>query len=104
MLVQISQQLQLHFPDAIVARFGGEEFCIQSCRNPQQFLLQLEQLRQSIEQLVITYQNASIRVTISIGTAGGTHHQLSELLKTADGYLYRAKHNGRNQIQVAPHS
>ncbi|MGF1714702.1 diguanylate cyclase [Photobacterium chitinilyticum] len=103
-LVQISQQLQLHFPDAIVARFGGEEFCIQSCRNPQQFLLQLEQLRQSIEQLVITYQNASIRVTISIGTAGGTHHQLSELLKTADGYLYRAKHNGRNQIQVAPHS
>lgn len=98
-LVQVSQQLQQHFPGAIVARFGGEEFCIQSCEGSQQFLAQLERLRRSIEQLVITYQNTPIGVTISIGAACGAP-PLGELLRTADDYLYQAKQNGRNQVQT----
>ncbi|MCG7585406.1 diguanylate cyclase [Photobacterium sp. OFAV2-7] len=99
-LVQVSQQLQQHFPDDIVARFGGEEFCIQSCSNFKLFISRLEALRQSIEGLDIIYQNSTLNVTISIGTVNG-NQSLSDLLKDADGYLYRAKQSGRNQVQVA---
>ncbi|MCW8328106.1 diguanylate cyclase [Photobacterium sp. SDRW27] len=96
-LVQISKQLQAHCPDAVVARFGGEEFCIQSCASYQQFIKQLSQLRQDIEKLVITYQQSSIKVTISIGVTCG-EKPLGELLKDADERLYRAKQGGRNRL------
>ncbi|WP_064605546.1 GGDEF domain-containing response regulator [Photobacterium sp. J15] len=101
-LVHVSKQLQHHFPDtdATVARFGGEEFCIQSCLGKEAFISQLEKLRICIEELVIEYQNAPIKVTISIGVASGAK-SLGELLKVADDALYDAKQNGRNQLKLA---
>jgi len=96
-LIHVSKQLQQLFSDATVSRFGGEEFCIQSSDNSHNFIIQLEQLRRCIEQLVITYQELSINVTISIGVASG-QQPLAELLKNADEYLYQAKQNGRNQL------
>ncbi|MGR5146799.1 diguanylate cyclase [Photobacterium alginatilyticum] len=99
-LVQVSQQLQQLFPDDIVARFGGEEFCIQSCGDFELFTSRLETLRQTIEGLDINYQGSSLNVTISIGTVSG-NQSLSDLLKAADDYLYRAKQSGRNQVQAA---
>ncbi|MGF1730360.1 diguanylate cyclase [Photobacterium kasasachensis] len=99
-LIQVSQQLQQLFPDDIVARFGGEEFCILSCGDFELFTSRLEALRQSIDGLDIIYQNSTLNVTISIGTVSG-NQSLSDLLKAADDYLYRAKQSGRNQIQVA---
>ncbi|WP_299015954.1 response regulator [uncultured Photobacterium sp.] len=101
-LVQVSKQLRQHFPDtdATVARFGGEEFCIQSCLDKEVFIQQLEILRENIEQLEIVYQETPIKITISIGVACGAQ-PLDELLKAADASLYQAKQGGRNQVNVA---
>ena len=96
-LVAISQQLQHHFSDAIVARFGGEEFCIQSNSDHADFVPQLELIRHKIEQLTMKHNDAEIKITISIGTCFG-NKPIDEMLSEADARLYTAKKNGRNQV------
>jgi len=96
-LVSIAQQLQQHFSDATVARFGGEEFCIQSNSDRTVFVSQLESIRHKIEQLTMTHNNAEIKITISIGSCFG-NKPIDEMLSEADSRLYKAKTNGRNQV------
>ena len=96
-LVSIAQQLQHHFSDAIVARFGGEEFCIQSNGDRAVFIPQLELMRHKIEQLTLIHNDAEIKITISIGTSFGSK-PIDEMLSEADDRLYQAKANGRNQV------
>lgn len=96
-LVTIAKILQLYFPDDIVARFGGEEFCIQACGPLSDFTTRLEKLRQRIEKTSIPYQQDSINITISIGVAA-SQVSLDEQIKLADDRLYRAKEHGRNMV------
>lgn len=94
-LVTISKVIAAHFPEAIVARFGGEEFCIYY-NGPQRLFLQtLELVRTRIATLNIPYQDTYIKVTISIG-AIYAHNTLNLLIKQADDNLYLAKQQGRN--------
>ncbi|MEZ8096559.1 diguanylate cyclase [Photobacterium swingsii] len=99
-LVHISQLLQRHFKDAIVARFGGEEFCIQLCGPFDTFQQRLELLRRDIEAQQITYKNGYIQVTMSVGavSANADCFDIDGLLSIADKRLYCAKENGRNQV------
>ncbi len=92
----IANILKIYFPDDVVVRFGGEEFCIQSCSKLDDFIQRLENMRQRIEKTPIKHESAAITVTISIGVsrASGT---LDEQIKMADDRLYTAKANGRNQ-------
>lgn len=96
-LITISKIIDAHFPEAIVARFGGEEFCIQQCGDYQAFLTTLALVRQRIESITTPYLTHQINVTISIGATTG-RFPLDDLIKTADDNLYRAKQNGRNQL------
>ena len=96
-LVAISQQLQHHFSDAIVARFGGEEFCIQSNSDRADFVPQLELIRHKIEQLTMKHNDENIKITISIGVSFG-NKPIDEMISEADARLYQAKTNGRNQV------
>ncbi|QUM75465.1 diguanylate cyclase [Moritella sp. 24] len=96
-LVAISQQLQAHFSDAIVARFGGEEFCIQSNGDRAIFVPKLELMRHKIEQLTMKYNDEEIKITVSIGISVG-NKPIDEMLSEADAHLYKAKANGRNQV------
>ena len=88
--------------DGDVYRFGGEEFLI---------VLEPSTLSDAVvvaEQVRARVANASIPadstgttvVTISIGAAAGQLGAKSSdlLIATADRELYRAKHNGRNQV------
>jgi len=96
-LMAIGQQLQEHFANATVARFGGEEFCIQSSTDRAVFVTQLESIRHKIEQLTMAHNDTEIKITISIGSSFG-NKPIDEMISEADARLYQAKTNGRNQV------
>ncbi|ANP65460.1 MULTISPECIES: response regulator [Vibrio] len=96
-LVMIANILKIYFPNDIVARLGGEEFCIQASGDYDGFLTRLEQMRQRIEKTPITYLDKNILVTASIGVSN-IEGELEQQIKVADERLYMAKENGRNQI------
>ena len=84
----------------IAFRYGGEEFVI-LLRNTQTSGAKLlaERMRKSVEDMKFEYDNISLNASVSIGLAefreGDTRLKLVE---RADGLLYKAKENGRNQV------
>ena len=88
----------------LVARIGGEEFLV-LCDNADQLIVMTvaERIRASIEQAVIEYGDGQqVRATASLGAFAAIPHDLDgeALLKIVDDALYRAKHAGRNQVQL----
>ncbi|MDA0127134.1 diguanylate cyclase [Vibrio sp. MarTm2] len=96
-LVTVANILKIYFPDDVVARFGGEEFCIQSCSDNKEFIARLEQMRKRLQKTPIKHNQQEIKVTISIGVCS-LEASLNEQIKIADDRLYVAKERGRNQI------
>ena len=98
-LTSIAHILRLYFADAVVARFGGEEFCIQYCGEYQSFINRLENMRHRVENTSIPFNEDSIRITMSIGAVKGEKKRMVEqLINIADDRLYQAKNSGRNQL------
>ncbi len=96
-LTHISSMLKQFFGDQIVARFGGEEFCIYYNGAFEEFCVKLELMREAIEADQVEHQGQIIKYTISIG-AGYIDGTLDEQIKIADTRLYHAKEGGRNQL------
>lgn len=95
----LADRLREHFPRAIVARFGGEEFVVLMKRDAAHPLAQrLEELRQEVEKEEVDSHKGTVRYTISIGMAAATAPDIRELLRLADERLYKAKQNGRNRV------
>jgi len=90
-------------PDALVARWGGEEFFVAlPGADETTGLAFAEELRHRCEQSSIVVAARSIRCTISGGvaaypTAGTT---MDELFHAADVALYAAKDAGRNAVRL----
>lgn len=87
------------------ARFGGEEF-IGACLGldyDSSFAL-AEKIREDVSRLGIEHKVTRLgKVTVSIGVAitGETEKKKrSDLLRSADEALYRAKNNGKNKVEV----
>lgn len=90
-------------PDTLLARFGGEEFVVLSPVEDLRAARRLaERLRLAIAAAPwaeITHQ--AISVTLSAGvTLVERGESLDDSLRRADAALYRAKREGRNQVQV----
>jgi diguanylate cyclase len=86
-----------------IFRLGGEEFLIVLTDISQNNALQVaDNLRRRIQNEVIrTSDGTQMQVTLSIGLAmHNGHPDYLRLLKAADQALYKAKHNGRNQVVV----
>ncbi len=84
----------------IVARFGGEEFCV-ALKNINKYsaLDILERLRQEIQKFDFNVDATNqIKITISIGAALHNDDTLDETINQADMMLHNAKQNGKNQI------
>ncbi|MBI3146273.1 MAG: diguanylate cyclase [Pseudogulbenkiania sp.] len=95
----LADQLRAHFPRAIVARFGGEEFVVLMKRDAAHPLAQrLEALRQDVERQAVDSHKGPVNYTISIGMAAATAPDIRDLLRLADERLYKAKQGGRNRV------
>jgi diguanylate cyclase (GGDEF)-like protein len=88
----------------IACRYGGEEFLvilrdISSNAIEQRAYTLLEQIRA----LRIPYQEQQFLITVSIGVAMFPKHgsDVQHVVTVADGALYRAKHQGRDQFVIA---
>ncbi len=84
---------------SIVARFGGEEFCILSkCSHISGSDDFFENIRKKVENNIINVGPISFKYTISIGVYCGINNTLEEMIKFADDKLYKAKEQGRNRV------
>ncbi len=83
----------------VVARIGGEEFCMLLVNMSQSALEALfEKVRLSIQESLILHNNFPVPITVSIGVSTQVTNTLNELLNQADAALYIAKHTGRNRV------
>ena len=98
-LKKVASIIQAHFEDnAIVSRFGGEEFCILSANGTDKEVVDaFEQLRAAVEDASVNTDAQTIKVTISIGVCTDLA-EVEFMLKMADGRLYMAKESGRNKV------
>ena len=87
----------------ILARYGGEEFVLLMPYTDHKGALEVgERIRHAIaSKPVLCDGGVSIPVTVSMGISAMSRDIVSveELLKRSDLALYRAKDNGRNQVQ-----
>lgn len=101
----------LHRPGDLASRYGGEELAVILPDTDSEGALEIaERLRIAIENLGLPHDDnpeGGGHVTVSIGSAtalsrsGGTIRMPEGLLLAADTALYKAKHKGRNRVEVA---
>ncbi|MEG0762763.1 MAG: diguanylate cyclase [Oscillospiraceae bacterium] len=91
--------------NGIVSRIGGEEFaCLFVGANSDEVQLMLEKVRRNLQMLAIQHRAslAASVITLSIGgvTVSSSYEMsLDAVLEYADKMLYKAKENGRNNVQ-----
>ena len=87
--------------DEVFARYGGEEFALVLPEtNIEGAKALADGLREKVEQSSFTFQNETIRVTISIGVSmlAEADKTATDLIRDADAKLYEAKNGGRNRV------
>jgi diguanylate cyclase (GGDEF)-like protein len=93
--------------EVILARYGGDEFALLFANTErEQAFLKLERLRSQVESQTSFDDGAStvdIRLTISAGVAAFPidGNEAGELMRKADGAMFRAKAGGRNKIVLS---
>ena len=88
---------------SFIARMGGEEFLVLlPGKGPGHARGLADEMRRAMEEQPLPFQGRRIRLTISIGISHGMADPgaFAHLLDVADQYLYRAKTNGRNRIEI----
>jgi len=85
----------------VVARFGGEEFCVIAANLDRDAAYDLfDSFRRSFNEQVFEIQNQRVPITISIGITTVMEESLDAMIMAADEQLYRAKQQGRNCVVV----
>jgi diguanylate cyclase (GGDEF)-like protein len=100
-LSQIAEALQKTIRNSdSICRWGGDEFIVvlTSCTLNQAADI-AEKIRCEVQLISLLQDNPDLRLSVSLGLAQyKTGDTLPSLLKRADLALYRAKHQGRNQV------
>ena len=91
----------------VAARYGGEEFAVIMPNTDRDDAAQVaEKIRQAVadRDVQIDLHGPKLRITVSIGVASypADTKVAEDLLQRADEGLYLAKHQGRNQVALAP--
>lgn len=90
--------------DAVMGRFGGEEFLVLVPHTHDEALAVAERVRAAVAEYTFVHAATAIPVTCSIGVAAMTPEVESSaaLFELADAGVYRAKSAGRNCVRTAP--
>lgn len=102
-LVHIARMLSDHFePEALLARMGGEEFALLSGLPEEELIEKLQYLNSLLTGTSLVILGRKINTSLSAGLVKLEQNgNLQEGIITADTYLYKAKANGRCQVQFA---
>ena len=85
----------------LLYRYGGEELVIiMPETNIEGAVIPVQRLRRAVEEYNFEYNGVKAKVTVSIGLTMNYAHfkTATELLKSADEALYKAKEDGRNRV------
>ncbi|CDL01115.1 Response regulator receiver modulated diguanylate cyclase [Magnetospirillum gryphiswaldense MSR-1 v2] len=83
----------------LVARFGGEEFCVLAFNLAGESRdAYFERLRSRISDLNLDFNGQPITLSASIGVSSNVQLGLDGMIAEADQQLYRAKQEGRNRV------
>ena len=88
----------------VAVRYGGEEFLVLLPSTDRESAVGLaERLRSAFSKIDREFGEADVTVTFSVGVAALPEdgQTAGELIEAADGALYAAKRQGRDQVQVA---
>lgn len=105
-LIEVAKVMraQLERNSDLVCRYGGEEFVAILPDTPLQDACALaEAIRRQVFETNIAVEEAEARrVSLSLGVATyvGQYKTEREMLEAADAALYKAKHNGRNRVEI----
>jgi diguanylate cyclase (GGDEF)-like protein len=99
-LKRIATLMQERFRSSdVVARFGGEEFCvIASNLTPQVAYELFDGFRSSLEEMTMNINGQPTKLTVSIGVTTLVADSVDAMISAADQMLYRAKQDGRNRV------
>ncbi len=102
-LKTVSSLLRENLPDAIVCRWGGEEFLVfGKCDTHNKMKELLDKARSAIEHHPFSYEGADLSLTVTIGAAGyPSESTIEQWVDQADKKLYIGKCNGKNQVVTA---
>ena len=85
----------------LVARFGGEEFCILlediSIENTK---ILFEKIRLNFEKNEIKLKRGVLKYTVSLGVSYGRSNDINKMIKVSDEALFEAKESGRNKVVI----
>jgi two-component system, cell cycle response regulator len=85
----------------IVCRYGGEEFTILLPNTPvRRAAVLADRLRTAIEGEIFMHHGQPVDITCSFGVSQLHGNVPPTVVELADEALYRAKHSGRNRVEV----
>jgi diguanylate cyclase (GGDEF)-like protein len=87
----------------VACRYGGEEFLLLIPTMPlDAAVVRAGELRTTFGEMVVPFGEFRLKATLSIGVSAYPGHGVSaeELIRHADKALYRAKHGGRNRVEI----
>ncbi len=101
MLTQFAKTLKQITEQAIVSRYGGEEFAILLPETTKEDAVKIANIiRERVERTPFLVRRENITMTISIGVSNLPIDalDLEDLVEKADKALYQAKRSGRNRV------